>query len=84
MYSLRCLPVGLYFINNYYKYSPYINSNIENSNIHYLKNYNIIFFSEPDLIWYKNNIGYAQEDLNYFQINRFQIELKKISSKRIS
>ena len=70
-------------INNYYKYSPYINSNIENSNIHYLKNYNIIFFSEPDLIWYKNNIGYAQEDLNYFQINRFQIELKKISSKRI-
>ena len=70
-------------INNYYKYSPYIYSSIENSNIYYLKNYNILFFSEPDLIWYKDNIGYELEDLNFFQINKFQNEIKKISNRKI-
>jgi hypothetical protein len=70
-------------LNNYYTYSPYIHSNFKNSNIRYLKDYNIIFFSEPDLIWYKNTIGYEFEDLNSFQISKFQNELKKISSKRI-
>lgn len=33
--------------------------------------------------WYKDKIGYELEDLNSFQIYKFQKELKKICSGRI-
>ncbi|RBW54688.1 hypothetical protein DS884_17210 [Tenacibaculum sp. E3R01] len=70
--------------SNYISYSPYLNSNLLNSNIRYLKDYNIIFYSEPDLAWYKTNIGYELEDLNSFQIDKLIKELKRISQKKIT
>ena len=70
-------------INNYYLNSPYTHSNVEKSNLKYLKNFNIIFFSEPDLEWFKSKIGYGTEDMNYFYIQKFQKKLKELSSKNI-
>lgn len=70
-------------INEYYKFSPFVNSNIEESNISYLEGYHILFYSENDINWYKETIGYEYEDLNSFQIEKLYSELKKRSNKKV-
>lgn len=67
----------------YSKFSPYNHNDIENSNIKYLLDYPICFYSEPALEWYKKNIGFDYDDLNSFSIDSFQNELKKRSLRKI-
>ena len=71
-------------IDKYYKYSPFINKDIDKSNIKFLKDYHIHFYSEPDLKWFKEVFDYDNyEDINSFKIERFKEELDKISTKNI-
>lgn len=70
-------------MSNYYKFSPFVDMNIEESNLKYLTNYNIHFYSEPDLEWFKEIFGYdSYQNINSFKIERMKKELDKISTKK--
>lgn len=68
---------------NYYKYSPFIAEEIANSNLKYLLDYTILFYSEPDRGWYKENMNYDYEETNSFRIQTLFEALQKTSKKEI-
>ena len=71
-------------MDKYYKLSPFVDKEINKSNIKYLKDYYIHFYSEPDLEWFKKIYGYEDyEDTNSFKIDRFKEELDKRTTKKI-
>lgn len=71
-------------MNAYYEHSPFIKADIEKSNLKYLKDYHIHFYSEPDLIWFQDVLGYNNyEDLNAFKIEKFKEHLDLVTKKTV-
>jgi prophage antirepressor-like protein len=71
-------------MDKYYEYSPFINNNVEKSNLRYLTDYHIHFYSEPDLNWFKEMLDYEDyEDINSFKIDQLKAHLDKVSKKTV-
>ncbi len=71
-------------LDKYYEYSPFSGGKVEDSNMKYLKDYHIHFYSEPDLKWFKEVFGYDDyKSINSFKIEMFKTHLDNISEKTI-
>nr|BFF39737.1 hypothetical protein BACY1_15420 [Tenacibaculum mesophilum] len=68
----------------YVKYSPYIKEVGKASNVRFLRDYCINFYSEPDLFWYKTNLNFDYQDTNSYQIEMFVDELSSIGNENVN
>lgn len=64
-------------IVKYETFAPFTYETKNTSNLAYLKNLKIRFYTEPDLIWWKTNRNNDKEDLNAFFIEELCKDLKQ-------
>jgi hypothetical protein len=64
-------------ISNYELYSPFTFKTLNMKNVEFLKNTKIRFYTEPDLVWWKNYNGNDYEDLNASSIDKLSDEMRK-------
>lgn len=69
---------------NYKKISPFLASQEDGGNASLLKKLPILIYTEPDLIWWKENRGIDSEDLNSLDIDNFEKKLKTLGNQRIN
>ncbi len=55
-------------IYQYLKYSPYLNSHKDKINLEKFRRLKIRFYTEPDVLWQKEQRKRTQEETNYFQL----------------
>jgi hypothetical protein len=70
-------------ISTYEKNSPFTFESKSIQNISYLKDVKLRLYSEPDIIWWKENRANEYEDLNAYSIEKLAEELKKQNFKKI-
>lgn len=70
-------------IEKYKEFSPYLISSNTITNIEYLKNIKVRFYTEPDLEWQHKNRNRKYEDLNAYKLEQTYNSLMNLGSKKV-